>query len=519
MKWLIHIALVLFALPAAGQQPALLSIEGLGGEHEDLVFPFVSKTADGGSIVHLDVNSQTGNINTTCTVGGSRFVFNNYNTDGSVLQWQDCIPWGLTDSNFYYRFDLSTGETIWGGATTLEGGRDFLIQKEDAFGGIVWTKKYGGSSPELLRDMIATDDNCYIMYGISYSDDGDVGLHYGGAFSSDLWAIKIDSGGNKLWSVVVGGSNDEGARALVQAPGGGCYLYAGTGSWDYDCTTYHGAGDALIARIAGDGSIIWTKCYGGTDIDGVNGNITEDGSGGALVVSASYSNDGDVHNHTGEMDFWLFRIDSNNAIIWDNCFGGSNNNEMPYAICTASDGSIWLGGSSGSNDGHVSVAYGLGDAWIVHVDNGGNYLSSRVLGTSNEDEITTLQALDNGMVMAGGSYSASGVTGSGLPASWNGANDIFLARFAPWTTYVEETKINDEIKIYPNPITDKLFVSMQLGNDATISICNMFGNEVLRSEKPNLEAGIDVSAWPRGIYYLRVTSRDSEIYTRKIILV
>ena len=195
MKWPLYIAFVLFALPAAGQQPALLSMEGFGGEHEDQVLPFVSRTNDGGFVVHINSGSQTGNVNTSCTTSGSRFVFNKYNSNGSTLEWQDCTPW-QQDSNYYYRFELNNGEIIWGGATTLTGGRDFLIQKRDAAGNVIWTKKYGGTGTELLRDMIVTDDSCYIMYGISYSNDGDVGQHYGSSFSSDLWAIKIDSSGN-----------------------------------------------------------------------------------------------------------------------------------------------------------------------------------------------------------------------------------------------------------------------------------------------------------------------------------
>ena len=360
MRWPLYIALVLFALPAAGQQPALLSIEGFGGESYEDVNQYVSKTPDGGFIVHIGTTSQTGNLNSGCTVTANRGIRNKYDSNGQ-LQWQECTATD-PDSNYFIHFPLANGESIWGGTITLNVGRDFLICRKDINGNKIWAKRFGGSNDEMFRDMIESDDGGYIMYGISYSSDGDVGLHYGIQFASDLWAIKIDSNGNKLWSVVVGGSNDDNARALAKAPGGGCYLYAFTGSWDYDCTTYHGAGDALIARIGGDGSIVWTRCYGGTDNDGANGGITEDGGGGALVVGASFSTDGDVHNHVGNRDFWLFGIDSNSTIQWDNCFGGADNNEMTYAICKASDGSIWIGGSSASTDGHVGIAYGSGDA-------------------------------------------------------------------------------------------------------------------------------------------------------------
>ena len=508
MKWPLYIAFVLFALPAAGQQPALLSMEGFGGEHEDQVLPFVSRTNDGGFVVHINSGSQTGNVNTSCTTSGSRFVFNKYNSNGSTLEWQDCTPW-QQDSNYYYRFELNNGEIIWGGATTLTGGRDFLIQKRDAAGNVIWTKKYGGTGTELLRDMIVTDDSCYIMYGISYSNDGDVGLHYGSSFSSDLWAIKIDSSGNKLWAVVVGGSNDDGARSLSQAPGGGCYLYAGTISSDYDCVTYHGGGDALVARIDGGGNIMWAKCYGGTSSDGSYGAITHDNNGGAFVATGASSNDGDVSNHIGNEDFWLFSIDSSGSILWDNCFGGGAT-EFPKAICISSDGSIWMGGSSSSTNGQVGVGYGGGDAWIVHADPFGNYLGSKVLGTNASDDLRMLYHMSNGMIIAGGVYRASGLTGDGLPATWSGLYDIFLARFAPWTTSIEDVSMINSITIYPNPVSDRLFVSVKSAEDITIAVSDVLGNEVLRGSGQKLESGIDVGAWPRGMYYLRVTSSNGQ---------
>ena len=142
-----------------------------------------------------------------------------------------------------------------------------------------------------------------------------------------------------------------------------------------------------------------------------------------------------------------------------------------------------------------------------------------MLGTSGDDEITMLEPLNGGMIMAGGTYGASGTTGEGLPIAWNGLYDIFLARFAPWTTSVEGTRLADNIKIYPNPVSDKLFVSIKSVEDITIAITDVLGNEVLRDSGQKFESGIEVAAWPRGMYYLRVTSRDSEIYTRKIILV
>ena len=76
------------------------------------------------------------------------------------------------------------------------GGRDLWTVKIDSNGTKVWDKRFGGSTGETTQGVIATADGGYLLVGASESGaDGDKSEATRG--SSDFWAIKIDADGNK----------------------------------------------------------------------------------------------------------------------------------------------------------------------------------------------------------------------------------------------------------------------------------------------------------------------------------
>jgi len=68
----------------------------------------------------------------------------------------------------------------------------------------------------------------------------------------------------------------------------------------------------------------------------------------------------------------------------------------------------------------------------------------------------------------------------------------------------------EKVRIYPNPATNSIHLDGLIRTDFTISIYNQMGKEVYSSEYTNT---IDVSRFAKGIYYLKLTNRDS--YTTK----
>jgi len=513
--------LVLSRCVYAQQVPALLSIEGFGGNTYDQIYPWVVKCQDSGFIISITSQSTSGIINTSCVQNPNQGedLFQKYSQDASQLIWEKCYSAAI-DSAFMFLFPTTTGNFILAGFRNNPSDRNFLIRKEGANGNILWgSRHYGGSGGEILEDMLAASDGGYVMFGTTNSSDGDVGFHHGNVFNDDLWVLKVDSNGNKLWGTVLGGTADERAYALAAAPGNGVYVAGATYSTDGDCTDNHGAEDAFVARLDDSGHVLWHKCLGGSLSDGnETGWAVPDGKGGMLMATASYSTDGDVHNHIGNTDFWLFDIDSTGQLLWERSYGGSN---FDYAksVVRANDGSIWIAGETSSTDGQVYTSYGNGDAWIVHTDSAGNVLSSKVLGENQEDASDMLYALPGGMVLAGGIYYGAGPVGGEFPTQFYGTMDIFLARLTPWTTDVKEAIMgNDRVIAYPNPASDIIEIKSKNSGLYKATIKDIRGRIVYSADNVNNQTEIDVRNWPRGLYFVELVNGQGHNTVQKIIV-
>ena len=79
------------------------------------------------------------------------------------------------------------------------------------------------------------------------------------------------------------------------------------------------------------------------------------------------------------------------------------------------------------------------------------------------------------------------------------------------TLSVDPIKINDFVKVYPNPATDYLFIKSNLNYQSTLY--NVAGQRVMQSNAKTLNV-VDL---PSGVYLLQLKSENNSISTFKII--
>ena len=74
----------------------------------------------------------------------------------------------------------------------------------------------------------------------------------------------------------------------------------------------------------------------------------------------------------------------------------------------------------------------------------------------------------------------------------------------------KETQITD-IKIYPNPTTNKVFVEIKNEelrmNNCELSVFDIYGKEVLKTEIESRKTEVNLSTQPKGIYIIKVTTK------------
>jgi len=261
------------------------------------------------------------------------------------------------------------------GKTTADGGiHQKYLGGTDFVAG--WNKTYGGENNDYAGAMVQTSDGGYAIAGCTNS------FGTGG----DCWLVKTDASGNMEWNKTYGGTESEGAIALVQTSDGG-YAIAGN-------TNSFGAGgyDQYLVKTDALGNMQWNKTYGGGS-DDYAGAMVQTGDGGYALAGCTYSFGAD------DGDFYLAKTDAAGNMQWNKTYGGENNDVAP-AMVQASDGGYALAG--------YTYSFGAGDCnqYLVKTDASGNIEWNQTYGGTDDDWARALvQTRDGGYALAGDTWS------------------------------------------------------------------------------------------------------------------
>ncbi len=216
-------------------------------------------------------------------------------------------------------FALS-GQTISLGAETS----DFLLLKADDNGDSLWAKTYGGESDELCFSIIESSNNCLLLGGWTDSFGED---------NKDAWIICVNAEGDSLWSQTLGGAGTDVCSSVKECTDGG-FVCAGWTSLPHENGT-----DYWLARLAGDGELMWMKTYEGGDGDICTEVMEASGSGFVLAGLTHLPNQNND-------DCFMVRTDENGELLWSAVLGNELDNWCFEAVHTR-DGGYAMGGWCG----------------------------------------------------------------------------------------------------------------------------------------------------------------------------
>jgi hypothetical protein len=117
------------------------------------------------------------------------------------------------------------------------GGTDLFLMKLDEQGNKLWAHCYGSVGTEEFSDMISTPDGGYLLLGYSNFSGGNIPFHYSDSHTTDGILIKVDSLGNHQWTKVFGGSNYDMPLKIAEQKKNQYRIDIGTSSKDYDLST------------------------------------------------------------------------------------------------------------------------------------------------------------------------------------------------------------------------------------------------------------------------------------------
>ena len=288
------------------------------------------------------------------------------------------------------------------------GESDIYIFKVDDAGDVQWNVSVGDALWDDSQKVLQNTEGDYIVLARSQSPVSE----------SDLLLIKLNKDGAILWQRSYGGSQTDSAVSIVQTNDGGYILISTSDSADIDISNNKGASDIWVLKIDSDGNKIWDRNYGGTQSDVATDAIRTD-DGNVVIIGRTYSDDIDINTNKGVADCWIIKLDNQGAILWNKTYGGSEL-ENPTQIAETSSGNLVVAGYSSSSDGDLSVNSGNNDFWVLELDSGGSLISSNTFGGADSDRLNGLLIVDDKLIVAGHSYSDDGdvASNNGLSDLW-----------------------------------------------------------------------------------------------------
>jgi len=286
---------------------------------------------------------------------------------------------GASDDYGYSVQRTSDGGYVIAGRTGSSGagGDDVWLVKTDAIGHEVWDRTYGGAGGDIGYSVERTPDGGYVIAGSTESY---------GAGDWDVWLIKTDADGNKLWDRTFGGANgDEGYSVQPTSDGG--YVVVGR-------TSSSGAGqdDVWLIKTDADGNRVWDRTFGG-EVSDYGNSVRQTSDGGYVIAGTTWT------YGVGWDDVWLIKTDAAGNRLWDRTFGGGFY-DRGHSVQLTPDGGYIIAGSTQS--------WGAGDwdVWLIKTDASGYAVWDRTFGGTNADEGHSVQRTsDGGYVIAGHTYS------------------------------------------------------------------------------------------------------------------
>lgn len=227
-------------------------------------------------------------------------------------------------------------ETSDGGFIFTSEYEELLLVRTNSLGDTLWTKRHSepGNTYNVGYFIQITSDGGYIITGATvYSDEYEDW--------SDLWLIKTDSLGNKMWSKVYGNNTISEGHCVIQTSDGG-YIVTGLAP-----------GGLWLLKTDSLGDTVWTKIYN-TPPGGEGYSVREVQENGYIVVGtmeavlAAYQ--------SGLRDFLFLRTDADGDSLWTRVYGDDEGSEIGYCVQQTED------------NGYIATGVRQGDLYLLKTD-------------------------------------------------------------------------------------------------------------------------------------------------------
>ncbi len=238
---------------------------------------------------------------------------------------------------------------------------------------VTFEKQIGGRETDIAKSVIVLNDG-YLIVGQSRSFTKNRFFN--------IYAIKIDKMGKKVWSKHFGTKEDDEGNAVVKTKDG----FVIVGSSD---KLGNDRKSVYLVKISKDGKFIWERAFYSRKYDYYRGNDLVKSADGFMIAA--------IERHpklfNEEIDAYILSTDKNGQVIGNRRYGGDDE-DMANAIIRTNHDYIIAGSTESFGHGDI-------DAYIVKFNENGKRLFSRAFGGKDDDIAYDIIEVSDGYVLVG----------------------------------------------------------------------------------------------------------------------
>ena len=248
--------------------------------------------------------------------------------------------------------------------------QDIYVIRTDVDGTLLWSTYFDEGFQEQARAILPTADGNFLIVGNIINKVGE---------NENIFLLKIDPKGRKIWSKQFGTSFAERASGAALDPDGGFLVVGSIKDAEED-------EDILLVRFDAGGNAQWVRSYGTPRADVGAAIVVLPGKSGLALA-------GNSRNEKGfDNDIVLYRLDTAGKSLWDRRIGNPFREEVRDLLVTKS-GELVLSGLYNDNP----------DAYVAKYDLSGNLLWERLVGENGvEEEANAITELTDGSLVLTG---------------------------------------------------------------------------------------------------------------------
>jgi hypothetical protein len=404
---------------------------------------------------------------------------------------------------------------------------DGYIVKLDNSGNYAWSQQIGGPGSQMAyTTTIDGSGNVYVTGGFTGIVDFDPGpgTYTMGSGGGGGFILKLTSSGAFVWARQI--ATEE--WGITTDPSGSVFLsgaFNGTIDIDPGPSTLiltPVASDIFILKLNASGNFVWVKQIGGpgNEVDthlssDPSGNITMAGDLTSIKVDFDPGPSTYTLSTSGSTDTYVAKYDNNGNFLWARSFGGSGIDEFNF-MSTDPLGNVYTTGYFNNTvdfDPGPSVfnlsTVGGSDGFIHKLDASGNFVwAYQISGPSTETpNCITARSTEAYIVGSFNSTVDFDPSASSYTLSAPIDQDAFIMKLGG-TVGIDELQQSTTPLIFPNPVTDKLYLKTQSDIESII-ITNVLGKEVFYSENINKKSvEINTNNFSSGIYFVAIREKE-----------